>query len=173
MSISPAIVARESTCGVPATDVGSSTPLRRMRRRPTRSVIRMLPSGRNARLHGCESPFVTTLTLMSRCSNVDDIQGPSPSGGDGRGRGPGGMTPRWSRITGYGNRFASSSVAGDNCGGPCCEAWATATATPIVSADTNITLIAFLCGVPVSYHERTDSDHWFTGRAYDAAHQRS
>src|SRR5437773_2403320 len=96
---------------------------------------------------------------MSRCSIVDDIPGPSPSGGDGRGRGPGGMTPRWSRITGYGNRFASSSVAGDNCGDPCCEARATATATPIVSADTNITLIAILCGVPVNYHRRADPHH--------------
>ena len=94
MSISPAIVARERTCGVPGTGVGSSTPLRTTRRRPTRSVIRMLPSGRNARLHGCESPFVTTLTLMSRCSNVEKTHGPSPSGGDGSGRGPGGTTPR-------------------------------------------------------------------------------
>jgi len=57
MSISPAIVPRESTCGVPATGAGSSTPLRRMRRRPARSGIRMPPSGRNARLHGCEGPL--------------------------------------------------------------------------------------------------------------------
>src|SRR6185503_17539576 len=106
-------------------------------------------------------------------SNVEKTHGPSPSGGDGSGLGPGGTTPRISRITGYGNRFASSSVAGDNCGGPCCEARATATATPIVSAETTIILIAILCGVPacqpkfargvqcerrlVSYHERADS----------------
>ena len=41
MSISPAIVPIDTTSGVPATGAGSSTPLRTMRRRPTRSVISM------------------------------------------------------------------------------------------------------------------------------------
>jgi RNA polymerase sigma-70 factor, ECF subfamily len=31
---------------------------------------------------------------MSRCSSVENTHGPSPSGGDGSGRGPGGTTPR-------------------------------------------------------------------------------
>src|SRR5213592_2886116 len=64
------------------------------------------------------------------------------------------MTPRRSRITGYGNRFASSSVAGESWGGPCDAATMPATATPI-SADVSITLIEILCGAPINYHRRT------------------
>ena len=46
--------------GQAATGVGSSTPLRTIRRRPGRSVTRIPPSGRNAMLHGWLRPLVTT-----------------------------------------------------------------------------------------------------------------
>ena len=39
-------------------------PLRTIRSRPSRSVTRMSPSGRNARLHGCESPVATGTTRI-------------------------------------------------------------------------------------------------------------
>ena len=68
MSISPAIVLIETTFGVPLTGSGCSTPLRTRRSRPTRSVISMSPPGRNATLHGCDSPLVTTDTRILRCS---------------------------------------------------------------------------------------------------------
>src|SRR4030095_4265444 len=88
MSMSPAIVLIETTFGVPFTGSGCNTPLRTRRRRPTRSVMSMSPgpwaplgAGRNATLHGCDKPLVTTDTRMWRCSYVSKSNGPSPSGG--------------------------------------------------------------------------------------------
>src|SRR5436190_4611719 len=55
---------RSSTAGIPLIGCGSSTLLRTMRSRPARSVMRMPPSGRNARPYGRCSPFnATTLNF--------------------------------------------------------------------------------------------------------------
>ena len=54
----------QKTFGVPAIGVGSSVPLRTMRKRPSLSVTRMFPSGRNARLHGCDKPVTTGTTRI-------------------------------------------------------------------------------------------------------------
>ena len=50
--------------GPPATGCGSRTPLRMMRRWPARSVTSIVPSGRNARLHGYDNALVTTTTRI-------------------------------------------------------------------------------------------------------------
>ena len=47
----PIVQAPSQVLGVKGLD-GSSAPLRKIRKRPARSVISILPSGRNARLHG-------------------------------------------------------------------------------------------------------------------------
>src|SRR4030095_8541376 len=65
--------------------VGSSFPSRTMRSRPARSVTRILPSGRNARLHGCDSP-VTTGTTRIGSSAEKNVCG--SDGGDGDDRAP-------------------------------------------------------------------------------------
>ncbi len=72
------------TRGTPAMGVGSSTPLRMMRSRPGRSVTSMLPSGRNARLHGCERPLVTTLTRIFCCLGGIEFEGPHAQGRHGQ-----------------------------------------------------------------------------------------
>src|SRR2546426_2142766 len=51
---------RLGIAGIPAIGAGSSTPFRTIRIRPARSVISMLPSGRNASAYGCERPFIGT-----------------------------------------------------------------------------------------------------------------
>jgi hypothetical protein len=43
---------------MPAIGLGSTTPLRTMRSRPSRSVTSMLPSGRNASANGRLSPLI-------------------------------------------------------------------------------------------------------------------
>ncbi len=75
---------RANTCGVPAIGVGSSVPLRTIRRRPSRSVTRMLPSGKKARLHGCESPVATGTTRIGS-SDEKNVCGSAGTGGDERG----------------------------------------------------------------------------------------
>src|SRR6185503_14587499 len=82
-SISP-----ESRCaftiGTPLIGVGSSTPsLRSRRKRPGRSVMRMPPSGSQARLHGFARPPATIETLILCCSAVSSTHGPSPSAARG------------------------------------------------------------------------------------------
>src|SRR5262245_34629467 len=61
-----------------------------------------------------------------------------------------------SRTTGYGNRFCSSSASGDKRGGPCCDAVRTATATPINSATTTVTLILLLGAARVALRGHLD-----------------
>ena len=82
MSINPdKLCAR--TSGTPAMAVGSSTPFRKIRRRPGRSVIRMRPSGKNAMLKGWLSPLVMN-SLTLRWTPVSRTIGPAGSGGDGQ-----------------------------------------------------------------------------------------
>ena len=57
-------IPRMRPTGTPAIGFGSSTPFRMMRSRAARSVTSMLPSGRNATVHGNDSAFVTATTRM-------------------------------------------------------------------------------------------------------------
>ena len=52
-----------------------------MRNRPLRSVTSMPPSGRNARLHGCESPVATAVTRTGN-SEVKSVTGSDGNGGE-------------------------------------------------------------------------------------------
>jgi hypothetical protein len=74
---------RACTAGVPAIGAGSSAPLRTTRKRPEISVTRILPSGRNAMLHGWTSPFVT-VRRRPRSTPVSKVTGESGRAGDGQ-----------------------------------------------------------------------------------------
>jgi hypothetical protein len=76
MSIRPTI-RTAYTSGTPATALGSSTPFRTIRSFPPSSVISIVPSGRNAMLHGLTRPFVTT-TARYRLPPFPYIHGPFP-----------------------------------------------------------------------------------------------
>ena len=74
------------TAGVPPMGFGSSTPLRTTRSRPSLSVTRRLPSGRNARLHGFTRPRAIGTTRIRMTSAVSYSIG---SDGIGWGSNPG------------------------------------------------------------------------------------
>src|SRR5262245_10283009 len=61
--------------GTPATGSGSRTPLRMIRSFPVRSVTSIPPSGRNAKLQGYVSPFVTATTRILWPSAVSNSIG--------------------------------------------------------------------------------------------------
>ena len=66
--------------GAPATGVGSSLPLRTMRRRPGRSVTSIAPSGSHATVHGFSSPVTTAVTRIRCPSPVSNSIGSFGSG---------------------------------------------------------------------------------------------
>ena len=79
--------------GVPATGWGSSTPLRITRSLPMRSVTSIVPSGRNAMLHGFSSPRATADTRTRMPSAVSSTTGSAGSGLPERPSGATGMPP--------------------------------------------------------------------------------
>src|SRR5215475_916457 len=77
--------------GMPATGCGSRTPFRMIRSFPVRSVTSIVPSGRNAKLQGYVSPFVTATTRILWPSAVSNSIGNFGSGRSARPVGATGM----------------------------------------------------------------------------------
>ena len=67
--------------GASQAGLGSRTPFRMIRRRPGRSVTRIVLASGNARLNGCTSPPATSVTLMRWPVSVSKMRAPSGAGG--------------------------------------------------------------------------------------------
>jgi hypothetical protein len=74
------VVGEDARHAAAITGVGSSVPLRMIRKRPGRSATSSRPSGRNARLHGWANAFVNVTTRIAECSAVGSVIGVSENG---------------------------------------------------------------------------------------------